>query len=301
MITGYVFARLKVLPECLETNLIQFLFYVAVPSIMFGTIAEQNLKSLLNLPFIAIFGAATGVVFVIAITGSLVSQKRGLGALTMVVMPSVVSNTAIIGLPLLHSLLGKPGVVLASLANIMIVFFLLIEVAFLETAKASSRAGSHWAPIKNTVLNPIVLSTLLGVAYAVMPLPLPKIASNFFDLLGSAVAPCALFAVGMSLRPRSLIESGAQVLVLSGLKLIVLPFLALGLVLFFKTDPLVAVCIVLCAGLPTAKNQFILADKYHESEELVANMVSFTTVVSVVTLLLWLLLLADLYPGLFSK
>ncbi|MEM9256313.1 MAG: AEC family transporter [Pseudomonadota bacterium] len=302
MLTGYVFARLNLLPESVETELIRFLFYVAVPAIMFGTIAEQNLQGLLNWPFIMAFGSATAIVFVFALTGSLIYQKGNLGAATMSSMTPVVANTAIIGLPLLHSLFGKPGVVLASLANILIVVLLLIEVVLLEAVETKSQSGpwSRLQAMRNAVLNPIVLSTLLGVAYAVSPLPMPVMAGSYFDTLGAAVAPCALFAVGMSLRPASLLESGGPVFILAGLKLIVLPCIALALVELLNINSLVAVAVVLCAALPTAKNQFILSQRYRQAEQLTTNMVSLTTVASVATLLLWLLLLARLYPSAFS-
>ena len=87
---------------------------------------------------------------------------------------------------------------------------------------------------------------------------------------------------------------------LSGLKLIALPAIALGLAQLFDVDPVGAVCAVLCAALPTAKNQFIVSQKYHQNEELTANMVSLTTAASLVSLILWLLFLAHLYPGSFS-
>ncbi|MEM6583526.1 MAG: AEC family transporter, partial [Pseudomonadota bacterium] len=91
------------------------------------------------------------------------------------------------------------------------------------------------------------------------------------------------------------------VLVLSTLKLIVMPCIALALAELFAVDPLIAVAAVLCAALPTAKNQFIMSQKYHQAEELSANMVSLTTATSVITLITWLLLLARLYPSAFTS
>ncbi|MEM8564063.1 MAG: AEC family transporter [Pseudomonadota bacterium] len=301
MLTGYIFARLGILPKSVELALIQFLFYVSIPAIMFGTIAEQNLASLVNWSFILVFGLATAIIFIIALIAGSIWQRGNLGGITMSAMTPVISNAAIIGLPLMHSLFGKPGVILASLANIMIVILLLSEVVLLEAASTETKSGSRLQPLKNAVINPIVASTVLGVAYAVSPLSMPAIASSYFDLLGAAVGPCALFAVGMSLRPASLLESGGPVLVLSTLKLIVMPCIALALAKLLAVDPLVAVAAVLCAALPTAKNQFIMSQKYHQAEELSANMVSLTTATSVITLIAWLLLLARLYPSAFTS
>jgi hypothetical protein len=59
-----------------------------------------------------------------------------------------------------------------------------------------SSAGAA-ALAKQIVLNPMVLSTLLGLAWAIagLPLPAPLVAYIF----AGALTPCALFAIGLGL------------------------------------------------------------------------------------------------------
>jgi NAD(P)-dependent dehydrogenase (short-subunit alcohol dehydrogenase family) len=51
----------------------------------------------------------------------------------------------------------------------------------------------------------VVVSPLLGILYSMTALPLPKAIGNYLDLMAAAVAPAALFAVGLSLVGRKLI------------------------------------------------------------------------------------------------
>ncbi|MDA4845275.1 AEC family transporter [Hoeflea poritis] len=302
IVTGYVFSRLGLLPDGVGDSLIQFLFYVAIPALLFVVIAQEETKALLNWPFIVSFGGATVVVFLLMLAFAIYVLKSSAVSATMLAMIAVASNTGIVGLPLLHSLFGNKVIVLAALANILVVLLIIIQVFLLEATKPKEpdEVVSILAHLKKVLLNPVILSTILGLAYAISPLSLPKIVVNYLDVLSAAVAPCALFAVGMSIRPASIVQSGSTVILAASAKLIVLPALALLIVLSVGADPLVAVAVVVSAALPTAKNEFILAKQYHQSEELAAQTVSLTTAISIVTLILWLLALSRIYPDSFS-
>ena len=56
-------------------------------------------------------------------------------------------------------------------------------------------------------------------------------------------------------------------------------------------DPLELIAAVICAAVPTAKTVYILAGAYRREEHLVAATVSVTTLVSVLSLLVWLTVL----------
>ncbi|WP_421724018.1 AEC family transporter [Bauldia sp.] len=301
MVTGYVVARLGILPETTGAVLIQFVYYVAIPALLFVVIAQEDLRNLFNPPFVVAFGASVVGVFVLVLLGALVWRGTGLASATMVATISVGSNTAIIGLPLLHSLFGHKALLLAAIASIIVVLLFLVQVLLLEFAEleAPDNKQSLLIHVRNTLLNPIILSTVLGVAYAVAPIDLPKIVADYMDLLGSALTPCALFAIGMSINPRAVLKSEGAVAFASIVKLVLLPVLVLGVAWVMNLDPLLAVAAVIAAALPTAKSEFIFAEQYHQSEDLVAGTISLTTAASVITLIVWLFILSHLYPGAF--
>src|SRR3546814_14524619 len=65
-------------------------------------------------------------------------------------------------------------------------------------------AGQGWRALavnstKSLALNPIILALVADIAFGQSGLALPGAAERFLGLLGSAAAPCALFALGASL------------------------------------------------------------------------------------------------------
>ena len=302
VVTGYVFARLAILPESVGGVLIQFVYYVAIPALLFVVIAQEKIDSLLNWPFIAAYGGVVAAVFLVVLVGSILSRKMALASATMLATICVGSNTAIIGLPLLHSLFGHKIIVLSAITNIIVVALFLVQVFLLEAAGSndSESEGSKLAHVKNAVLNPIILSVILGVAYAITPLSLPKLVIDYMELLGAALTPCALFAIGMSIKPDTVLKSGATIVFVSVVKLLVVPILVFAAAHMIGLDPLMTIVAVVAAAVPTAKSEYILAKQYHQSEELVAGTISLTTAASIITLILWLVVLSYVYPGEFS-
>ena len=302
VVTGYLFARFGLLPAEYGGVLIQFVYYVAIPALLFVVIAQEQIENLLNWPFIAAYGGVVGAVFLLVLLGAVSFRKMALAPATMLATISVGSNTAIIGLPLLHSLFGHKIVVYAAITNVIVVILFLIQVLLLEAAAAgkSESKGSALSHLKNAVLNPIILSVILGVAYAILPFDLPKLVVGYLELLGAALTPCALFAIGMSIKPDIIFKSGGTIFFASIVKLLLLPALVFLAAQAIGLDPLVTITAVVAAAVPTAKSEFILAKQYHQSEELVAGTVSLTTAISIITLILWLLLLSYVYPGAFS-
>lgn len=302
VVTGYLFARLGILSEDVGGVLISFVYYVAIPALLFVVIAQEKIEHLLNWPFIAAYGGVVGALFVLILLGALFWRNMGLAPATMLTTICVGSNTAIIGLPLLHSLFGHKVVIFVAISSVIVVALFLVQVFLLEAAEAKDAdiKGSTLVQLKNTLLNPIVLSVLLGVVYAMTPFDLPKIVADYLELLGAALTPCALFAIGMSIKPDTVLKSGATIVFASIIKLLVLPALVFAAAWIIGLDPLLTIAAVIAAAVPTAKSEFIFAKQYHQSEELVAGTISLTTAVSMVTLIGWLLLLSYVYPGAFT-
>ena len=166
-------------------------------------------------------------------------------------------------------------------------------------ARSQASQRSRFAPAisaRHVILNPMVLSTLIGVAWAASGAPMPGIVSGYLHILADALTACALFAIGLgvsieglransAVRPRSRSSSSS-----------LMPFIVLGLAIALRLDPLYLIAAVICAAVPTAKTVYILAGEYHCEESLVAATVSMTTLCSIGTLIVWIYALAKFFP-----
>src|SRR5262245_27660189 len=128
------------------------------------------------------------------------------------------------GLPLLLTAYGPDGA-LPTIVSILsvIIFFVGSSIAVLESTRASSASpldvASHL--VRMLLRNPMVISPLLGILFSMSAIPLPKAVSNYLDLMAAAVAPAALFAMGLSLVGHGLIGNVGEVIWLAVLKTVV--------------------------------------------------------------------------------
>ena len=146
--------------------------------------------------------------------------------------------------------------------------------------------------MKQIALNPMVLSTLVGLAWAITGLPIPAPIAAYLNIFAAALTPCALFAIGLGLSVEGIRSNLVASIALAVVKLVIMPLIVYGLCVASGLNPLYTIAAVICAAVPTAKTVYILAGEYKVEEQLVAATVSITTLLSVVTLLGWLYALA---------
>ena len=125
----------------------------------------------------------------------------------------------------------------------------------------------------------IVMASVISIAAAILDVYLFVFVGNLVDWL--AAADRATFWADHST------------------KLIIIPGVVLLLVQLFDLDPFFSVAAVVSAAVPAAKTVFVLAAKYDHLKELAAETVSTGTLVSTLTLFVWLLMLSQFYPSVF--
>ncbi len=205
------------------------------------------------------------------------------------------TNTGFVALPILHAIYGQPAVLPAAIATLFVA-----AVMFPATVVLLEIGGRHGPSVgaavlaKHIVLNPMVLSTLLGLAWTIAGLPLPAPMVAYLNIFAGALTPCALFAIGLGLSVDGVRSNLVTSAVLSAVKLVIMPLVVYGLCVALGLNPLYTIAAVVCAAVPTAKTVYILAGAYKVEEPLVAAAVSMTTLLSVVTLLGWLFALSGL-------
>jgi predicted permease len=189
-----------------------------------------------------------------------------------------------IGLAVAGSLFGNEGVALAAL--LLGVMIPLANVGAVAVLAAHSERGF----LAELARHPLVLSSLAGFAWNVAGLPLPGFADQTLALLGQTALPAGLLSVGAAMRlERGQGPIGAHVWWLA-VKLVAVPAIAFGLARLIGVQGMQAAILVLCAALPTATNAYILAVRMTGDGRAVAMQVTVGTVLSMVTLPIWMAL-----------
>jgi len=287
IITGWLAGWLGYVSRSLADALVHFAYNVAMPALLIVTIAQEQARSLLEWRFLLAFGGGSILCFVLVFAAVRVGFGRGAASSTMYGMTAAMTNTGFVALPILHSIYGQPAVLPAAVATVFVAA-VMFPLAVIMLEKESGKAAHPLVLARQIVLNPMVLSTLVGLAWAIAGLPIPAPLAAYLNIFADALTPCALFAIGLGLSVEGIASSLAASIALAVVKLLIMPLIVYGLCVASGLNPLYTIAAVICAAVPTAKTTYILAGQYRVEEPLVAATVSITTVLSVATLLGWL-------------
>jgi malonate transporter and related proteins len=297
IVTGWLIGWFGYLPRELADGLVQFAYNVAMPALLVVTIAQEPARNLLEWRFLLAFGGGSMLCFALVFAAVRVGWGRDLASSTVYGMTAAMTNTGFVALPILHSIYGQPAVLPAAVATVFVAAVMFpVTVILLEHAKGGSRGPQAGAAglAKQIALNPMVLSTLIGLAWAIAGLPMPAPVKAYLNILAAALTPCALFAIGLGLSIDDVRAQLTPSLLLAAIKLLIMPLIVYGLCVATGLNPLYTIAAVICAAVPTAKTMYILAHGHKVEEPLVAATISITTLLSVVTLLGWLYWLSPL-------
>ena len=297
IVTGWLAGWLGYISRSLADGLVHFAYNVAMPALLFVTIAQEPARNLLEWRFLLAFGGGSILCFALVFLAVRAWWGRDLASSTIYGMAAAMTNTGFVALPILHSIYGQPAVLPAAIATVFVAGVMFpATVILLESGGRGAHAGCGAHPstagsatlVKQIVLNPMVLSTLIGLAWTITGLPMPASLAAYMNIFAAALTPCALFAIGLSLSVEGIRSNLMASIVLAAVKLVIMPLIVYGLCVASGLNPLYTIAAVICAAVPTAKTVYILAGEYKVEEPLVAATVSVTTLVSVATLMGWL-------------
>ena len=287
ILAGAAAGRARILGPASSEALNAFVYWIALPPLLFLAMAGSPVQQVLHLPFIGAFlGGALAVWGLAAAAGRLV-QRAPPGVLTMQGMTAGFANTGYMGIPLFVAAFGEAGLPPATLATVvMSAVGIGIAVVGLELSAGERRGlGRAMRDVGRTLVrNPLVMAPLIGLLWSTAGLPVPRPAATLFQLLGQAAGPCALFAIGLFLAARPAAGRWAEVGWICVLKLLAQPAITWVLATrVFALDPFWAASAVILAALPTGALVFVVAQTYQTYVERASAAILVSTIASVAT------------------
>jgi malonate transporter and related proteins len=294
IVTGWVAGYFGYVSRSLSDALIHFAYNIAMPALLFVTIGQEPAESLLAWRFLLAFGGGSLLCFAVVFILSAWRTSHDVPSRTMYGMAASMTNTGFVALPVLQALYGPHAVLPAAIATVFVAVVMFpVAILLLEMNETSGRMQRGML-LQHIVLNPLVLSTLLGVVWSIIGAAIPGPVTAYLKILADALTACALFAIGLGISLDGMRANLGTSLALAAVKLILMPMVVYGVALACGLGPLYTIAAVICAAVPTAKTVFILAGEYKCEEPMVATTVSLTTLLSVVSLAVWLYALSGL-------
>lgn len=298
---GFVAAKLKILGPQSSEALNAFVYYFALPAILFIFVARAPVDRIFYWPFLAAWGGGLAITFTMMALISRFYYRDRLAVLTLRSMNGVFANTGYMGIPLVMAAYGDAAALPAIMATVFLsVVCISVMVALIEYDLRRDARAKYIARDVGVALakNPMIFPVVIGVMIPLFGLQLPASLSFFFDLLGNAAGPCALFALGMFAAGQSLRAGIAETSLITFTKLIVHPFVTWILATrVFEMDHLWAVVTVLVASLPTGASCFVFAQRYQIFVARTSSATLASTIVSIVTVSTLIALMDTVIPA----
>ncbi|MEA3363410.1 MAG: AEC family transporter, partial [Thermodesulfobacteriota bacterium] len=261
-------------------------YYIFVPAFIFQAISTAEVpftSTVRMLTFILLTHVLA--VFIAGGIGRLLGRSREM--IAAFVMIAAFGNVGNYGLALIQFRLGDAALPPATIYFVAIsISAFVICVGAAGWAHGGSR-GAVWKVLKT----PALWATVPAVMVSAGGLEVPLMLDRMIGLLAAAMIPVMLFALGLQLREQGKVHLTTDVLLGSGIRLILTPALALLIAASFGLSQIESAAGVLQAAMPVAILVSIIAKENDIVPDYVTSVVVVSTLASVVTLsllMVWL-------------
>ncbi len=272
-----------------------FIVWLALPSLLFTLVAATPLAQLANWPFMVCTAGATASALTLGFLNGRLLIKSPVPEATIQAMAAGYSNIGYMGPGLTLALLGPTSSAPVALIFVSDTIFLF---SALPIAMAIGQGGGDGflatarLVLWRIVSHPFNIATAAGVLAAAAEAHPPAALARVIALLSGAAAPCALFALGVTVGLRPVRRIARELPVILAIKLIAHPLIVFAyLALVGGFDHVWVATAVLMASLPPALNVFVMASQYRVYVERASSAILIGTLLSVltVTFVLWLI------------
>ena len=285
---GFAARQLKMhgVADVLKMNKIAFCIFM--PFMMFSNIYQADLSTAVNPRLIAFAVVSVLAVFMLSIGFTLLYTKDK-GKQGVIVQGIFRSNYVIIGLPIAGALV--PGSDLSPVAILVAIVVTEFNVlAVISLSLFNGKAPSIKSALLNIVTNPLILSSLAGIAFLLLDIRLPQFLSSAVEDLSGVASPLMLFLLGAFIDFKAIGKYRRDLICVCTGRLLVVPaiFLTLGYILGFRGLEFAILIGIFASSAAVAS--FTMAQQMGGNAELAGDIVILTSALCPFTIFLWSLL-----------
>jgi predicted permease len=290
---GYFAGRVRFVSQASSEALNQFVYYFALPAMLFVAVYRGSLQDILSGWFLLGVVLATLATAMAGFAVSHYLQKAPKTESTLRALNASFANTGYLGIPLVTVAYGERAALPAALATLATNIVSFAAALVLLERFANPGKPSVARALSNVARSPLIWPIALAILLVSLQIRVPLALERFATLLAAAAGPCALFAIGLFVSQLS-IRAGVRASWPSALLKLALHPMLMALLAFsiLPMDPFWATIAVVCASLPLGATAFVLSQRYRVLEEETSTGAVISTVGSVLTVSLVMALLS---------
>ena len=275
---GVVCAKVKLLSDGAVKALANLVLYIATPCVIVKSCIREFDPAMLwgFLTVIAVAAATHGLLILLA---KVVFRDKEEDRRRVFRVATVFSNAGYMAIPLQQAILGDVGVFYCAA-------YVIVFNVFLWTYGLAEMSGESRLSVKKILLNPGVIGVVVGLLLFVLPIPVPALIVDGIGHLAALNTPVPMLIVGYYLAQTDLLaalKDGRSWLCMA-LRLVAAPAVALGALLLCGVRGDLLTSCMICIATPVATSCTMFATRFDRDPRLSVNLVSLSTILSVVTL-----------------
>lgn len=285
MFAGYLSNRMGYMDREGEQKISRLLINVAIPATILASV--QSAAGIALQDVMVMLLIAAGFYLIVPVAHQLLCKKIYPDRTYELML--TYSNLGFMGIPLVSALFGTDKVVYVTL------FMILFNISIFSSGIAVCQSGQSdktrtGQKFWKKYCNPGILSSVAALICLIADISFAPSVQSFLESMGSVTTPLAMMVIGSSLAsvPLKTVFSDKNMYSFSLLKLVVLPGIVLLVLKALRVDTVFCSIVVLLTALPTAGNVAMVCSQYNGNEELAAKGICISTLLSVVTLPVWI-------------
>ncbi len=286
IILGYILAKFKFVPKDSETVLSKLENYIFIPALVLSTFINNFTKDKL---------ASAGKLLAFSIIIEICVIMLALVCTKLITKEKYTQKIYLYGLCFSNFGFMGNAVVGALFPEIFleyVIFTLVLWIAIYlwgvpSLLMESDETSGIKARLKN-LLNPMLVSMLVGIVIGLMGVKLPSFASSAIDSASACMSPVAMLITGITIAKidmKSVIKI-KSIYVVTAIRLLVIPLIFIGLYYLFRLQipKTFLVCAVASLSMPLGLNTIVIPSAYGKDTTVASGMALISHVFSILTI-----------------
>ena len=279
MAVGFGLQKLNFFTKEGIKQMTNFLLNVVSPCVLIEAYQKEFQKELVfQLSSAALFTVV--ILSISAVVVNLMFKKEPLNRYRIDRFASIYSNCGFMAIPLLSSTLGSDGVFFGSGYLAVFTLFYWTQGIYVMTENKKDLS------IKKALMTPGIIGALIALVLFFTGIKLPYVVGQSVHHLANLNTPVSMVILGTYLVNIDFktVFKNLSLIKVCFTRLILIPIISLFVAVIIHLDPSVAKAVLISSACPTAAVTTLFATKFNLDADYSSQLVSVTTLLSVVTI-----------------
>ena len=276
---GALLSKTGILTESGVRSITDMVLMTVTPCVIIKSfVREFDAKALKGLLISFLIAALVHIGFIVL--SRIILHSKDISRERVLRLGVIFTNCGYMSLPLQEAILGETGVFYGS--SFIAIFNLFVWSYGIITISGDKK---YLTP-KKLVFNPGMIGLAVGIVIFLFSIPVPKIIYQPISFVASLNTPLPMIIIGYHLSKTDILKSikDLQCLLASLVRMLLLPSVAIALMYLCRVRGDMLVSAAISCSAPTAAITTMFASKFGGDTELSVNMVSLTTIMSLLTM-----------------